>query len=71
MWWAHCRQPLRTAAQAIRSSSAEETVPIIIVAIVLGPSLVVFLAGCVLALSRTYGIDRRRIARLRQRHRAI
>ena len=45
--------------------------PIVIVAIVLGPSLVVFLAGCVLALSRTYGPDRRRIARLRQRDRAI
>lgn len=45
--------------------------PIVILAIVLGPSLVVFLAGCVLALYRTYRIDRRRVARLRQRDRAI
>ncbi|HVQ23364.1 MAG TPA: hypothetical protein VMT36_08830 [Candidatus Saccharimonadia bacterium] len=45
--------------------------PIVIVAIVLGPSLVVFLAGCVLALSRSHGTDRRRVARLRQRDRAI
>jgi hypothetical protein len=46
-------------------------VPIVILAIVFGPSLVVFLAGCALALYRSLRADRGRVARLQQRDRAI
>jgi hypothetical protein len=46
-------------------------VPIVILALVLGPSLVVFLVGCFLVAYRTLQIDRHRVARLHQRDRAI
>ncbi|MFL5751020.1 MAG: hypothetical protein ACJ767_10430 [Chloroflexota bacterium] len=45
--------------------------PIVILALVVAPSLIVFLAGCALALYRTYGARRRRVARLRPRDRTI
>jgi hypothetical protein len=46
-------------------------VGIVILAIVIGPSIIVFLAGCILALYRTLSLGRRRAVPLRQRDRAI
>jgi hypothetical protein len=44
-------------------------VELAIVALVLGPSLVVFLAGCLLALTRTWRLEHPRQARSKQRGR--
>ena len=43
----------------------------VILALVLGPSIVVFLAGCILALYRTLSLGRRRTVLLRRRDRPI
>jgi hypothetical protein len=45
-------------------------VDIAILAVIFGPSIVVFLAGCVLALYRTFLAERRHAARSPQRRRA-
>jgi hypothetical protein len=47
------------------------SVGIVILALVLGPSIIVFLAGCVLALYRTLSRGRRRAVLLRRRDRPI
>jgi hypothetical protein len=43
----------------------------VILALVLGPSIVVFLAGCILALYRTFSLGRRRAVVLSRRNRPI
>jgi hypothetical protein len=45
-------------------------VDIAILAVIFGPSIVVFLAGCVLALYRTFVAERRHPSRSPQRRRA-
>ena len=67
----NCPKPPSIARSAIRRRRAEDTVGIAILALIFGPSVVVFLAGCVLALYRTLITERRRVARSPQRRRAF
>ena len=59
---AHWPESPRIGSSTIRRSPAEETVLIVVLAIVLGPSVLVFLAGCIIALYRTLKLDRQRAA---------
>jgi hypothetical protein len=62
---------LRIACQATQRSPGEEPVNLAILALIFGPSIVVFLAGCIVALYRTFVTERRLVARSPQRRRAV